>query len=80
MSPFRYQLTKQELADELGVSIETINRRKAWAQEHYKPWRRVFLYRGPIDIREWQKMIAAYSEYQYEAHQDPHLKIMEGGT
>lgn len=79
MSPFRYQFTKQELADELGVSIETINRRKAWAQEHYKFWRRVFLYKGPIDIREWQKMIAAYSEYQYEAHQDPHQKILEGG-
>ena len=79
MSPFRYQFTKQELADELGVSIETVNRRKAWAQEHYKSWRKVFLYKGPIDIREWQKMIAAYSEYQYEAHQDPHLKILEGG-
>lgn len=78
MSPFRYQYTRQELADELGVSIETVNRRKVWTQEHYKSWRRVFLYGGLIDIREWQKMIAAHSEYQYEAHRDSHLKIIEG--
>lgn len=78
MSPFRYQLTRKELAAELGISTETVDRRKAWAQEHYGAWRKVFLYRGPIGIREWQKMIAAYSDYQYKAHEDPHLRLLEG--
>lgn len=78
MSPFRYQYTRKELAAELGISTETVDRRKAWAQEHYRAWHKVFLYRGLIDLREWQKMIAAYSAYQYKAHEDPHLRIMEG--
>lgn len=79
MSPFRYQFTIEELATELNVSIATIRRRRDWAQEHYPDWRKAFLYGGLIDIREWQKVIAAYSEYQYKAHQDPHLRILEGG-
>lgn len=80
MSPFRYQYTIKELATELDVSTDTIRRRRSWAQEHYPNWRKAFLYGGLIDIREWQKVIAAYSEYQYKAHQDPHLKILEGGN
>ena len=80
VSPFRYQFTIQELATELDVSTDTIRRRKSWAQEHYNDWRKAFLYGGLIDIREWQKVIAAYSAYQYKAHEDPHLRILEGGS
>lgn len=80
ISPYRYQFSREELAAELGISTETIDHRRRWAQEHYEAWRKVFLYRGPIDLREWQKMIAAYSDYQYQTHEDPHLKILEGGN
>lgn len=80
MSPFRYQFTYDELHEELGISLATIRRRKSWAQDNYPNWRKAFLYGGLIDIREWQKVIAAYSEYQYKAHQDPHLRILEGGN
>lgn len=77
MSPYRYQYTREEMAKELGISVQTVDQHRRWAKEHYPDWRKVFLYRGPIDIREWQKMIAYYSDYQYEEHQDPHLKILK---
>lgn len=80
MSPFRYQLTVSELATELGISEPTIRRRKDWAQRHYDQWKCVFLYNGLIDIREWQKMISAFSDYQYEAHEDPHMKLLRKGV
>lgn len=79
MSPYRYQLTRSELAVELSVSKETIDRRRHWAQGHYPAWRRVFLYCGLIDLREWQKMIAQYSAYEYRKHEDIHQKLMEEG-
>ena len=50
---------------------------KTWAQEHYPQWRKVFLFDGRVDLKEYQKFESFYSEKQYEAHQDPHLKILE---
>lgn len=86
MSPFRYQLTIKEFEKEWPVrkgkpmSDSTFRRRKAWARENYPRWRKVFLYDGRVDLKEYQKLEAFRSEKQYEAHQDPHLKIMEGGV
>lgn len=83
MSPFRYQLTSEEFRKEWSVkngepmSTATLWRRKSWAQEHYPQWRKVFLYGGRIDLKEYQKFETFYSEKQYEAHQDPHLKILK---
>lgn len=78
MSPYRYQLTKDEFRKEWGLmSPTTLSRRKSWAQDNYPQWRKVFLYGGRIDLREYQKFQTFYSEKQYEAHQDPHLKYLE---
>lgn len=83
MSPFRYQLTSKEFRKEWSVnngepmSTATLWRRKSWAQKHYLQWRKVFLYGGRIDLKEYQKFETFYSEKQYKAHQDPHLKTME---
>ena len=83
MSPYRYQLTNEEFREKWHgkdgdpMSKSTLWRRKSWAQDHYPQWRKVFLYGGRIDLREYQKFETFYSDKQYEAHQDPHLKYLE---
>lgn len=83
MSPFRYQLTISEFCQEWSVqkdnpmSYSAFLRRKSWAQDHYPAWQKVFLYDSRVDLKEYQKFETFYSEKQYEAHQDPHVKILE---
>lgn len=83
MSPYRYQLTNEEFRKEWSVqhnkpmSRATFWRRKSWAQENYPLWKKVFLFDGRIDLKEYQKFESFFSEKQYEAHEDPHVKILK---
>ena len=61
----------------LLVGKATFYRRRDWAQEHYSEWQKVFLYGGRVDLREYQKFNAYYSQAMYEKKQDLHLKYLE---
>lgn len=74
VSPFRYQLTFDEFEKEWGCSYSTIARRKSWAQDNYKNWRKVFLYGGMIDLKEYQKFNTYYSDRMYEEHLGAYAK------
>ncbi|MCW4388752.1 hypothetical protein [Limosilactobacillus oris] len=91
-SPYLYQLNRAEFCKtwktvaidkKTGEEIEkpmgkaTFYRRRDWAQKHYPQWRKVFLYGGRVDLREYQKFNAYYSDAKYEERQDPHLKYLE---
>lgn len=67
--------TGEEVEQPMGKA--TFYRRRDWAQEHYPEWRKVFLYGGRVDLREYQKFNAYYSQAMYEKKQDPHLKYLE---
>lgn len=75
-NPYRYQLTLEEFEKEWGCSKTTIARRKSWAQENYPNWRRVFLYGGLIDLKEYQKFNAYYSDRMYEEHSGAYAKAL----
>lgn len=77
INPYRYQLTKEEFEEEWGCSLSTLNRRKSWAQEHYPKWRKVFLYGGLIDLKEYQKFNAYYSDRMYKEHEGSYQKALE---
>lgn len=83
MSPFRYQLSKSEFKEEWTdsdgkpMSEATFYRRKRWAKNNYPHWKKVFMFDGRVDLKEYQKFESFYSEKQYEAHEDPHVKILK---
>lgn len=74
---YLYQLSLEQFEDVWGCSEPTVKRRRSWAQENYPNWRKVFLYGGRIDLKEYQKFNSYYSSCKYEERQDPHLKVME---
>lgn len=83
MSPFRYQLSNSEFRNEWTskggkpMSEATFYRRKSWAQDNYPLWRKVFLFDGRVDLKEYQRFESFFSEKQYEAHEDPHAKFLK---
>lgn len=64
---------------EAPMSEPTFYRRRAWAQENYPDWKKVFLVDGRIDVKEYQKFNTFYSLHKDKEHEDPHLKVMERG-
>lgn len=74
---YLYQLSLEQFEDVWGCSLATVKRRRSWAQENYPSWRKVFLYDGRVDLKEYQKFNSYYSSRKYEERKDPHLKVME---
>ena len=74
ISPFRYQLSKDEFLNEFGISYPTMVRRREWAQRHYPDWYLVFLPNGWVDIQEYQKLNTAYATWKHEQSLDPRLR------
>lgn len=94
MNPYLYQVNRIQFMNvwttlrkdketgkeyEAPMSEPTFYRRRSWAQEHYKDWKKVFLIDGRVDIKEYQKFNTFYSLYKDKERQDPHVKAMERG-